>query len=83
MIYTIGHKVSYDKGIKELGYKFRKVGKTEGYKGGIVFKTYEDAATFLDYNEIYDYDVYGLLADWDNDTKDNHLLHTSQIIKTG
>lgn len=81
MIYTIGHKESYDSGLLEHSNNFKKLGKTETYAGGIVFPSFSDAKQFLLDNEMHEYDVYGLVADWHKDTNDGNLINTSQIIK--
>lgn len=82
MCYTVGHKKSYDQALKEGGnIKKGRYGPTldepEGYPGGIVFRTIQDAQDFIasggmarwfpDRDESV-WAVYGLLADWDRDT---------------
>lgn len=77
MIYTVGHKKSYEQGFKE--YKdeplaFRKLGKKsmwngKPYAGGSCFKTKESACEYLDANMLNTYSVYGLDADWETDTE--------------
>ena len=101
MIYTMGHKEFYDKGLqeeKELGNPFKKLGRTidhqysDGhrgyYRGGSVWKTEEEARKYLESKSslLTNYDVYGVLADWEKDTEESKehpwrdLLRTSQIV---
>ncbi len=88
MIFTIGHKESYDQGLKDLGLSFRKLGRClyEGspYVGGIVFATAEEAESFR-LPKYPDYAVYGLDADWDTMTYviedgSRRLLDNARII---
>lgn len=66
MIYTIGHRESYLRGL-EAGQLY-KTGRHDSYPGGYAFKTREDAQRRID--EAYDesYAVFGLDADWEQDT---------------
>ena len=46
MIYTIGHRDSYEQYFderKKTGRSPKKVGKTKNYPGGSVWKTFEEA----------------------------------------
>ena len=81
MIYTIGNKKSYDlslaegsavkTGRREPGEEF-----PEGYPGGVVFKSRELAQAFIDNGCMSRllprvkgaWEVYGLLASWDEGT---------------
>lgn len=80
--YTIGYEPSYEKALRE-NPRVAKVGKQEGYGGGIVWKTANNAATFLvapEWDEIdwgdgkprdaSKFRVYGLelQGDWNSDT---------------
>lgn len=90
MIFTMGHKESYDSGIAMHGAAFLKLGKTDDYKGapypgGAAFKTYADAQAYASaYHPTWA--VYGVLADWDKDTEQlpgepyRRLLRTAQIV---
>lgn len=62
MIYTIGNKEAYDHDLSER--QVRKLGRTENFCGGSVWKTKEEARIYC----REDQDVYGVLADWENDT---------------
>lgn len=65
MLYTIGHKASYDKGLKDIKHlPLMKVGVRDDYSGGIVFRTEEEAKQ----NCPEGYDVYGLDVDWNKHT---------------
>jgi hypothetical protein len=83
MIYTIGHRPSYEQGLTEMP-NIRKLGRREGYPGGSVWKTYEEA--FEHAKTAPDYAVYGVLADWEKDTAPSgapwhDLLFDRQIVK--
>jgi len=91
MIYTIGHRLNYLKAIANTLGIIEKTGRKEsckefpnGYCGGIVFKTIEEAIQCIDdcYNEKYA--VFGLDADWEKDTYQNeeirNLLNNVTII---
>lgn len=94
MIYTIGHRESYEQGFREQPTgKFAKLGAGtladgEDYAGGIVFKTREEAQEYIDSRKslCYTYDVYGVEADWDEDTDNvigeygRRLLKTSRLV---
>lgn len=67
--WTVGNKVSYDTALAERemqGQPVRKVGRTEDYEGGCVFRNKEAAQAFIDAND-FPYDVYGLIlpGPWD------------------
>lgn len=82
MCYTIGHEKSYDQALQEGGnVKLGRYGPTpeepEGYPGGIVFRTIQNAKEFImsggmdrwfPNRDKSVWAVYGLLADWDHDT---------------
>jgi hypothetical protein len=79
MIYTVGSKKAY---LREYlkNRKVLKTGRKRGYGGGCAFRTREDAQRHLDELELQgykDYQVFGLLADWDKDTRSNpdHWWH--------
>lgn len=90
MIYTIGHTESYLQHFnkqsipKKLGRKKNLNG--EYYPGGSVFKTYIDAKKYLEREQLKDYSIFGVLANWDNDTEYdgvspfNDLLYDSELI---
>ena len=67
MIYTIGHTESYmrsHKRSKYLGKPFYKIGRTEYYPGGSVWKTKGEAKQHCDASRS----VFGVIADWEEDT---------------
>ncbi len=80
MAFTIGHKKSYDKGLREAtGAKpLLKKGRTPDYGGGIVWQTEREAKAFIKRGEIITdgrerdpatFTVYGLFLPngWDKD----------------
>lgn len=91
MIYTIGNKANYDRFFVEQAAEDgpHKLGRTENYQGGIVFETEEIARRYLKGMPCgEDYDVYGVLADWENDTTPegtagewHDLLVTAKLVK--
>jgi len=80
MIYTIGKKSIYDIYIKN-DINPRKLGKTDNYPGGSVWRYKKEVEKFL----TKGYEVYGVLADWEKDTKQsndgkwNDLLKSSKL----
>jgi hypothetical protein len=84
MIYTVGHKESYEKYFKE-DKDPQKLGSEdlEGYIGGSVWLTKDDAKN----NCPPEYNVYGVEADWDKDTTLNegeshrNLRVTSSLVQ--
>ncbi|SCM79820.1 conserved hypothetical protein [uncultured Pleomorphomonas sp.] len=91
MIYTIGHRESYRRGLAEMQSTFFKLGKGEykgePYAGGAAFSSWDDAATYLvSTGHQDDYSVYGLMADWEADTEQlegepfRRLLRDAQIV---
>ncbi len=71
MIYTIGSKQAYFRTLRKTG-KVMKTGRKRGYAGGCAFRTRADAQRHLDELELQGYkgfEVFGLLADWDRDTR--------------
>jgi hypothetical protein len=65
VIYTVGHKESYDRYFQELSRPFKAGGNIEnGEPGGSVWETEEEARKYC--NEGCQ--VYGVLANWDQDT---------------
>lgn len=81
MIFTIGHKESYDQYFQEQSNP-QKLGRTEDYTGGSVWLTIEEALRHCSEEHA----VYGVLADWAIDTapsKDgdwHDLLVTSTLV---
>lgn len=63
-----------------------KAGKTLDYCGGSVFETYEQAFDYKTSNKLDEYEIYGVLADWE-DTESNvhglfhNLLVDSRLVK--
>jgi|SRR5665213_3461961 len=45
--YTIGHTENYLKALKENNGDVKKVGKTAGYPGGWIWRTIEEAKSFI------------------------------------
>lgn len=69
MIYTIGNRDIYLRFLFQYGEDFFKVGSRNDYPGGYAFQSVEDAERCISerhYNS--DYMVFGLLADWEDDT---------------
>jgi hypothetical protein len=82
MIYTIGRTAAYEQNFRELPV-VEKLGRTPDYQGGSVWKTREDAQKECP----SDYSVYGVEADWEQDTEPSKegswhdLLKTSKLVK--
>ena len=79
MIYTVGSKKAYLRQLLREG-KVMKTGRCRGYAGGCAFRTREDAQRYLDELSIQgykDYMVFGLLANWDKQTRESpdHWWH--------
>jgi len=96
MIYTLGHKLSYDIGIKSRGSDFKKLGvranhRGHPYPGGSVWQTEQEVRKYIERNQsrLKLYDVYGILADWEHDTEQvagepfRRLLVDSTIVALG
>lgn len=83
MIFTVGHEESYERYFEEQENLPRKLGRTEDYVGGSVWKTVQEAQKYCP----KDYKVYGVLADWENDTVPSKegpwhdLLVTSPLVR--
>jgi len=86
MLYTLGHKESYERYFKEQGCpQKRGCGSLEDgsfCEGGTVWRTKEDAAKHL----ADDFALYGVIADWEKDTYDapsgfRALLVSSLLVK--
>lgn len=73
--YTIGNKENYDRWLKECEKRkdiLMKMGKTEKYEGGTVWRTLNQVYAYLERNQNkfeYTPEIYGvsLLLGWDND----------------
>jgi len=67
MIFTVGNKENYDRGLSKYPGAFLKKGRDEkeGYEGGWVWPTAEKAAEFC--TRYYGYAVYALDAEWTSD----------------
>ena len=65
MIYTIGHKESYERCLAEYGSDCWKKGRDGEYDGGSVWDNSYDAAL----HAPADYSVFGVLATWGKDTE--------------
>lgn len=89
MVYTLGYKPAYRKGLKEQGKDFRKLGRTGDYTGGSVWKTAKEVFQYIESQgeRLKDYGVFEIDADWDRDTASNaytpfnDLLVTSRIVR--
>lgn len=66
MIFTIGHKESYEQYFREFECP-KKKGRTSNYVGGSVWRTYSDARSACK-RTGEDYDVYGVMARWNLET---------------
>lgn len=76
MIYTIGHKPSYDQGLLELGTEFKKIGyrkehQGKQYLGGSVWRYARCAFDYLQANQprLSEYGVYSIDASWTSSTR--------------
>lgn len=64
MIYTVGHRESYERYLREQGPQCFKRGTRPDYPGGSVWRTREEAER----RAPEGYAVYGIDADWEKDT---------------
>jgi hypothetical protein len=64
MIFTIGRKLAYEAALNDLVNKPMKLGRSDDYEGGWVWKTPEGARKNCPPGFI----VYGVKADWKKDT---------------
>ena len=84
MLYTVGHTRMYNKGIKEQGKQFRKIGKERGYTGGIAFKSHNEAIKYLSkIKNKRKFSVYGLRTTLGNTyTRKNerYIRRSSRIV---
>ena len=78
MIFTLGLTEGYKNLIaerKEAGEHAWKVGRNSesNYQGGSVWKTYDDAKSYLDlmWCEHEKFSVFGVMADWETQTTPN------------
>lgn len=67
MIYTIGNKQNYDK-LLTSGNPVYKMGREGNYEGGYVFRSLREANKYLIDNKFDNYGIYGVNADWEEDT---------------
>ncbi len=77
-VFTVGHEQTYDRGIREQGDKFQKLGRNKDYPGGFAFCSFADAQRLIDeFDKRGQWAVYELDADWDLDTvkSDNGWWH--------
>jgi hypothetical protein len=71
MIYTVGSEKAYFRSLLKQG-RVMKTGRKRGFAGGCAFKTREDAQRHIDeliLQGFKGYMVFGLLADWERDTR--------------
>ena len=82
MIFTVGHTENYEQYFVEY-IDVPKLGRTDGYPGGSVWESKEDAEKHCPNG----FSVYGVMSDWDNDTEPseegnwNDLLVDAKLIK--
>ena len=90
MIYTLGRKSVYEEVFDKMDQSreyCKKFGKTSTYSGGSVWKTYEDALQYKEKNRLYDFNIYGVIASWIDDTEFNehgefnNLIRDSRLIR--
>jgi hypothetical protein len=85
-VFTVGHAPTYDRGIRELGSKFKKLGRTKDYAGGFAVKSPDDAKRLInEFNKHNEWAIYEIEADWDTDTIPStngwwHALLKSSIV---
>lgn len=86
MIYTVGRRDVYLQNWHDNGEMLHKLGRTDNYPGGSVWRTYEEAQRVADHNPGFA--VFGVDADWeadtalsdDSDASFRDLLHDAAII---
>lgn len=79
MLYTLGHKESYEQYFKEQGCPQKRGCMYEDglfCEGGTVWKTKEGAAKHL----IDGFAIYGVMADWEKDTHDAPSGHRALLV---
>lgn len=87
MMYTVGDKEVYDKGLVKPNVTFMKRGADELYEGGIAFINFHDAKSWIFRHGLTEsYSVYGLDCSKENTywgSKSRHLclLGDALIIK--
>ena len=67
MVYTLGHRRSYEAALAE-DPQVKKLGRRPSYPGGSVWRTYEEAEAYRLAHGLHDYAVYGVDAEWGVDT---------------
>lgn len=73
-VYTVGHEVSYDTGLAQLGPDFMKMGPNKHYAGGYALQSVADAERLIkECEREWTWAVYELDADWDEDTKPSEV----------
>jgi len=90
MIFTLGNKKVYEEVFNQMDQSreyCKKFGKTSSYIGGSVWKTYSDALSYKEKNKLDNFDVYGVVASWKDDTEENehgefnNLLRDSRLVR--
>jgi hypothetical protein len=90
LIYTLGRKSVYEEVFNKIDQSkeyCKKFGKTSTYDGGSVWKMYEEALNYKIKNNLNDFDVYGVVASWKDDTEENehgnfnNLLRDSRLVR--
>lgn len=84
MIYTLGHKESYERYFEEQDVPKKKGrDQADGYPGGSVWRTRAEAQRHCP----EDFRVYGVLADWETETAAtpgiewNDLLRDAELVR--
>lgn len=87
MLYTIGHAVNYRRAYKEahdddgvtskIGYRAPSAEYPNGYAGGVVYKTPEEAeAGIVQYDKVGEWTVWVIEGEWERDT---YRIDTGEI----
>lgn len=94
-VFTIGHERNYDRGLREQGETFYKLGRRgyaghwgPSYPGGYAFSSVADAARrIVEAGRVGEWAVYELAADWEADTEPsedgwwNSLVNDARIVR--
>lgn len=91
MIFCIGLTNDYEAYLNMMGESAIKLGRArdggDGYLGGSVWQTEQDALDFIKANRIPGRSVYGVVADWDSDTTATvgdsfrRLRHNAKLVR--
>jgi len=86
MIFTIGKTINYERFFLEQDQP-QKLGRCKRSPGGSVWRTFNEVQTYLDSLGLDEYSIYGVIADWEEDTEQHggaswrDLLKNSDLIK--